>query len=139
MDGSDEYPNFFKGQEYPFLRTCPYARLIECEDDEVLCKVNGYCTPKVTVCDGNNDCPDGEDEKLCDYSCKNAVTGLTKFQCSGQFAFLNKTTYVLRAGLTDADIESGSVTYETYEKKSELTSADPDLFDGSTGLKIYLH
>ena len=42
VDGSDEYPNFDQGiNQWPYMKSCPYARLIECNSDQVLCKLNG--------------------------------------------------------------------------------------------------
>ena len=57
IDGLDEDP-------WKNIRECPYHRLIECEDRQVLCKIDGGCISKYSVCDGVKDCADAADE-LC--------------------------------------------------------------------------
>ena len=82
-----------KSDEYPYHATCPYAELIKCDSNTVLCKLNGQCIDKLLLCDGNNDCPDGADELFCDYSCEGSILNLTQFQCGGQIALIDKTQY----------------------------------------------
>ena len=38
----------------------------ECEEDgNMMCPSNKQCVPAYTVCDGQRDCPQGEDEHNC--------------------------------------------------------------------------
>eukprot|EP01083_Nonionella_stella_P067475 178522_1 len=89
VDGSDEYPDFSKARESPWLVACPYAKLVECADDEVLCKVDGRCITKSAVCDGIKNCPDGADERHCKYQCEDQVKAAKQFQCGGNIAGIN--------------------------------------------------
>eukprot|EP01084_Bolivina_argentea_P026295 48872_1 len=101
IDKSDEYPLFNSIQKWPYLRQCPYAKLIECSSDQVLCKVNGKCIGKLRVCDGINDCPDGQDEKKCPWIWGDPWCELLDhYQCGSQIAKINKTdkTIVLFEG-----------------------------------------
>eukprot|EP01084_Bolivina_argentea_P252814 424477_1 len=97
IDESDEYPKFDSIHNWPQLRECPYSKLIECNVDEILCKTNGKCIGKLRICDGINDCPNGQDEIGCKW-----VWGdpwcefLNKFQCGSKIAkIINDTTVLL--------------------------------------------
>eukprot|EP01083_Nonionella_stella_P084207 233064_1 len=101
VDGSDEWPIYDKVvTEWPYLKQCPYARLIECESDQILCKINGKCISLMRQCDGVNDCPDAQDELSCDktqstpFNCA-GYPGVDQFQCGGAIALINETHYVL--------------------------------------------
>eukprot|EP01083_Nonionella_stella_P068411 181574_1 len=91
VDGSDEYPNFDKSRSTPWMVSCPYASMISCNTDEVLCKISGRCITKESVCNGIDDCADGGDENNCEFSCEKDVKNATSFQCGGNIAFINDT------------------------------------------------
>ena len=44
-----------------------YDLCIECNEEQFTCK-NGECIDLEWQCDRENDCYDGEDEELCNYS-----------------------------------------------------------------------
>eukprot|EP01084_Bolivina_argentea_P231464 390339_1 len=95
VDGSDEFPNFDKSHEYPYISSCPYSSLIQCEDNQVLCKVDGTCISKSLLCDGHNDCSNGADESLCSYECKTNLLAHDSFQCGSSVAKFNRTEIIL--------------------------------------------
>ena len=113
------------------MRECPYAQLIECGADQVLCKINGQCISKSSVCDGVKDCPDGGDETLCEYNCESSVKALKSFQCGGQIAFLNKTHYQLFEPNVSANASAAS-KFVNYTEQSQLDQ----FFEDSTGACI---
>ena len=118
-----------------FERECPYAQLIECEDEEVLCKLSGQCIAKTQLCDGIADCPDGQDETLCDYDCSGQVSNLKSFQCGGKIAFLNSTHYQLfEPDLTGITDPTDADKFVAYESKAKLL--ETNIFNGSTGACI---
>eukprot|EP01084_Bolivina_argentea_P148773 260036_1 len=103
VDGSDEFPYFYKPHSWPFEVTCPYSRLIECNHDQILCKIDGKCISQLRVCDGIKDCSDGSDESYCKESKRicGSLSGefetatFHKFQCDGNIAKVNETTIIL--------------------------------------------
>eukprot|EP01084_Bolivina_argentea_P089169 160942_1 len=94
FDKSDEFPVFFKANEWPFWKECDYTRLIKCEADKVLCKQSGKCISKMRICDGINDCPSGEDERGCDYYDCDVIAG-NDFRCGVSIAKRNETHFIL--------------------------------------------
>eukprot|EP01084_Bolivina_argentea_P259163 437196_1 len=101
LDSSDEWPKFYRPNEWPYLKQCPYDQLIECKPDQVLCKISGQCMSLMRVCDMIDDCPNGEDEIGCDYrhsfeiqTCKVDYWQKEWFQCGGTIAMINES-YVI--------------------------------------------
>ena len=39
---------------------------VECEKDEFMCPISKKCIKRLMLCNGDNDCPNGTDEK---YNC----------------------------------------------------------------------
>eukprot|EP01084_Bolivina_argentea_P315260 546135_1 len=100
LDASDEYPRFYKPNpnDFPYSKTCPYSRLVECQPDEVLCKLNGKCISKMRICDGHSDCPDSQDEINCNTNCdafSYLYAALDVFQCGSNIAKINVTNIIL--------------------------------------------
>eukprot|EP01084_Bolivina_argentea_P180159 311240_1 len=105
IDGSDEFPYFNSLNDWPFVAQCPYWNLIECAKGEILCKVSGECINIVKLCDGVNDCPNGEDERTCPDNGNNSdliyaphddgeiCYGTNGFQCGGDLSFINHTHF----------------------------------------------
>eukprot|EP01083_Nonionella_stella_P015640 43781_1 len=91
IDGSDEYPLFESLHKWPFLRECPYSKLIECGYDEVMCKETGQCISKMRVCDGITDCVRGEDERFCAIKWNHRK----EFKCGQKIAKINSTSIIL--------------------------------------------
>ncbi|XP_067672344.1 ovochymase-1-like [Haliotis asinina] len=54
------------------LTTLSSGFLLECFGNEVKCGGSGRCVPHAKVCDGNNDCANGEDERGCSMT---AISG----------------------------------------------------------------
>ncbi len=53
----------------------------DCKNDEFFCSSNRKCISKMQLCDGERQCPGGEDEELdtCD------ALGLCAFKCEGYY------------------------------------------------------
>eukprot|EP01084_Bolivina_argentea_P284045 486670_1 len=127
IDASDEYPIFYKPNEFPFAKSCPYDRLIECNNDDVLCKLSGKCITKVRICDGTHDCPDGADERMCptpEICNVNENFFNPVFQCGSQIAKINTTHIVL------TDRSSFRLIYPVYNDQNKLVKIDLDYTDG---------
>ena len=52
--------------EVPYVDISLQPPAITCAPDEFSCTFNGICLHTSWVCDGENDCGDGEDENDCD-------------------------------------------------------------------------
>eukprot|EP01083_Nonionella_stella_P267528 903714_1 len=111
-DGSDEYPDFNKAKETPWIVACPYPKTVSCASDEVLCKQDGRCIGKTDICNGINDCSDGADERNCAYSCEKAVKKQKKFQCGGNIANVNDTHVIQWYTVVDNTTNADDFTVE---------------------------
>eukprot|EP01083_Nonionella_stella_P266060 900507_1 len=126
LDGSDEYPNFYRLHEWPFFKQCPYDRLIECASDEILCKKSGHCIPKTRVCDGVNDCPNGEDERLCDYRLCGIldIDWMKQFRCNGNIAAFNVTSIITFNGTVFDYTNVNFSMYNVYPNGTKIEDAE---------------
>eukprot|EP00485_Elphidium_margaritaceum_P020566 CAMPEP_0202726312 /NCGR_PEP_ID=MMETSP1385-20130828/184548_1 /ASSEMBLY_ACC=CAM_ASM_000861 /TAXON_ID=933848 /ORGANISM="Elphidium margaritaceum" /LENGTH=1178 /DNA_ID=CAMNT_0049392531 /DNA_START=45 /DNA_END=3579 /DNA_ORIENTATION=+ len=129
VDGSDEYPLFDKSLSYPFIRSCPYPALIECDAEDLLCKVDGKCIEKDALCNGINDCVDGSDEDGCEYDCQSLIMQDKRYQCGGRVAKKVNGSFLALHNY-ESTVEDG-FTLVAY---SPITVSQ--YFQGETGLCI---
>lgn len=52
-----------------------FSTFYKCPHNTLTCKKTGVCISLMNVCDGETDCPDGEDEKNCTLNYFRCFTG----------------------------------------------------------------
>ncbi|KAK6628110.1 hypothetical protein RUM44_010592 [Polyplax serrata] len=104
-DKSDEDPN-----------------LCACDEDKFKCRISNYCLPKDFVCDGERDCPGGEDEEKCFgrrnlYHLNNEAFEIVKnsYGLWHSMCPMTVTTETSDALCRDLGFERASLIYETNQ------------------------